>query len=248
VATVLVGGWLVRLTLGLWRGEILGRGAGRALVAVGAVSLLAQGIGLGHEIGGLYFADEGTFLAEARRINELRALRPWFVYPHFLYYWDALALWAADLCGPLVPLAARWIWRVEGELNVAGLVTRCASGLLAALAPPAVFLAARRLTLGDAEDDRSAATRGALVAGLLLALSPTFIEVGHLNISDVPAAAFAAATAYGVALLLTRETTRSYVWPASLPGRRGQVPGGLVALAIAAVWLRGVRIVASTAD
>ncbi len=226
----------------LWQGETLDRAAGRALLLVAGAAFLVQATGLGHEIGGLYFADEGTFLAEARRINAERALRPWFVYPHFLFYWDALALWVADLCGPIVPAIARRLWGVAGELNVAALVTRCASSTLAALSTVPVFLAARRLALGSDDAPRPQAALTGLAAAALLALSPTMVEVGQLNISDVPAAFFAACTAYGVSLLVERESTRRFLLTGLAAGLAAgsKYPAGLVAVAIAAVWLRGV--------
>ena len=242
VAAILAANWLIVLARRLWRGDVLDRFAGRALVLVTLVSLVVQAIGLGHEIGGLYFADEGTFLAEARRINHERALRPWFVYPHFLYYWDALALWIADLGGSLVPAAARLVWGVEGELNVGALVTRCASAALAGLAAVPVFLGARRLVLGDAQGNEAVGARAGIVAALLLALSPTFLEVSHLNISDVPAAFFTACTAYGVTLLLARPTAWRYAWTGVAAGLAAgsKYPAGVVAVAILAAWLRHV--------
>jgi hypothetical protein len=224
---------LGRLAAGLWRGERLERPAGRILLLAVAAAFLVALAGLGHEIGELYFADEGTFLAEARRINAGRALRPWFVYPHFLFYWDALALWLADLGGPLVPATARLVWGVEGELEVAALVTRCASSALAALAVVAVFLAARRL----------AGLGAAAAAAALLVLSPTWVEIGHTNLADVPAAAFAAAALWAVAELLARESARGYLAAGCAAGLAAgsKYPAGLVALAIAAPWLRGLR-------
>jgi hypothetical protein len=244
-ALILGSAWLSRLAGRLWRGELMDRTAGRFLLLATAIALLAQAIGLGHEIGALYFADEGWFLAEAKRINAERPLRPWFVYPHFLFYWDALALWVADLCGPLVPAVARRLWSVEGALNVSAVVTRAASALLAALATVPTFLGARRLALAPAdggERDDAAAARAGLAAALLLALSPTLVEVGHLNLADVPAGFWSACAAYGVALLIERETVRRYVLTGAAAGLAAvsKYPAGVVAVAIAAVWLRGV--------
>ncbi len=244
-AAVVFGAWWgLHLVARLWSGELLDRSAGRWLLLTTAVALVVQAIGLGHEIGGRYFGDEGWFLAEAQRINSERPLRPWFVYPHFLFYWDAFALWLADLCGPLVPVLARRVWGVEGHLNVAALVSRGASALLAALATVPTFLAARRLMLdpGETRDRDGAAARAGLAAALLLALSPTMVEVGHLNLADVPAAFWSACAAYGVALLIDRETTRRYLLTGAAAGLAAvsKYPAGMVAVALAAVWLRGV--------
>jgi hypothetical protein len=229
----------------LWRGELLDRTAGRFLLVTTAVALLVEAIGLGHEIGGMYFGDEGWFLAEAKRINAERALRPWFVYPHFLFYWDAFALWLADLSGPVMPALARRLWGVEGALNISALVTRGASALLAALATVPTFLGARRLALLPDENgatDSAAAARTGLAAALLLGLSPTLVEVGHLNLADVPTTFWAACVAYGAVLLMERETVRRYVLTGAAAGlaAASKYPAGVVAVAIAAVWLRGV--------
>jgi hypothetical protein len=237
--------WLVDLVRRLWRGELLGRAAGRFLLLAVALALLAEAVGLGHEIGGRYFGDEGWFLAEAKRINAERALRPWFVYPHFLFYWDAFALWLADLCGPVVPALARRIWGVEDALGATALVTRGASALLAALSTVPTFLAARRLARlpgADGETAGAAGARAGLAAALLLGLSPTLVEVGHLNLADVPTALWSACVAYGVVLLMERETVRRYVLTGAAAGlaAASKYPAGVVAVAIAAAWLRGV--------
>lgn len=235
LAVALAGAAVVlgRLAAALWRGERLGTPDGRILLAVLAAAGAAQLVGLGHEIGELYFADEGTFLAQAQRINAGRALRPWFVYPHFLFYWDAFALWIAGLGGRIVPAAARLLWGVAGDLEVAALVTRVASSTLAALAAVPVFLAARRL----------AGAPAAAAAGALLALSPTWVEVGHLNLADVPAAAFAAAALWAVAALLARESLRGYVLAGLAAGLAAgsKYPAGIVAVALAGPWFRGLR-------
>jgi hypothetical protein len=117
--------------------------------------------------------------------------------------------------------------------------------LLAALASVPVFLAARRLALahdGNGEADSAPGVRAGLAAGLLLALSPTLVEVGHFNLSDVPAAFWSACTAYGVILLMERETLRRYLLTGAAAGLAAgsKYPAGIVAVAIAAVWLRGV--------
>jgi hypothetical protein len=124
------------------------------------------------------------------------------------------------------------------------LVTRLASATLAAFATVPTFLAARRLTLapGEGDDSVGAGARAGLCAALLLALSPTMIEIGRLNLSDVPSAFWSACAAYGVALLIERETTRRYLLTGAAAGLAAvsKYPAGVVAVAIAAVWIRGV--------
>jgi 4-amino-4-deoxy-L-arabinose transferase-like glycosyltransferase len=62
-------------------------------------------------------------------------------------------------------------------LEVAALVTRMVSALFVALTPAVVFQLARRI----------AGPRSGLMAALLAALSPLWLDIGHQSISDVPA-------------------------------------------------------------
>ena len=200
------------------------------LLALLALACLTFFTGLERELTGKAFADEGTYLRQAQRINEGRLLRPWFVYPHLLFYLDAFALWLAGLTGALWPALARGVWGVAGDPGVAVLATRCVTALCGALTVVPVFASARRLGgLGAAG-----------LAGAAIALSPTYVEVAHLNISDVPAGLFAAAAFAAAAALLARESRIVYVAGGVAAGLAAgsKYPAGLVAVALAAVYLR----------
>ncbi|HLE85138.1 MAG TPA: glycosyltransferase family 39 protein, partial [Thermoanaerobaculia bacterium] len=217
---------LVRAVRRRWREGL----AGRLLLAVLALALAACFIGLASELTTRYFGDEGIYRANARRINGGQLLRPYFVYPHLLFHLDALALWLAGLFGPVVPRLASALYGVEGVGPVAALVTRGVTALLGALTAAPVFAAARRV----------AGLFAAATAGALAALSPLYLEVAHLNLSDVPGAFFAAMTVMQCAALLDGESRRGYLlaglWAGLAAG--GKYPAGVVAVAIAAVWLR----------
>lgn len=203
---------------------------GRLLLALVTASTAVHFIGLQHEIGHLYFADEGAFLAQGRRINDGQLVRPWFIYPHLLFYLDAVALWLAGLFEPVVAALARLVYGVEGADAVAVLVTRSVTATLGALTVVPVFAVARRIA-GEA---------AAGLAGTIAVLSPIYVEVAHLNISDVPAAFFATLTLVPVTALLERERARDYVLAGLAAGLAAgsKYPAGLVAVAIAAVWVR----------
>lgn len=215
--------WLARL----WRED---RGS-RILLALALLSLVLCFVGLDHEVGGRGFADEGTYRAQAERINrEGQLLRPWFVYPHLLFYLNALALWVAGLFQGAVDGLARLVYGVEGELAVSVLVTRSVTATLGALVPVPVFVAARRV----------AGLPAAVAAGALAALSPQVVEIAHQNLSDVTAAFFAALALMQATALLDGERTRDYVlagvWAGLAAGSK--YPAGVVAVAIVALWLR----------
>lgn len=226
-------GYLGRLAVRLWRDTLLEGGAGRWLLGLAVLSFVVSFVGLGHELGGLYFADEGTFVAQAQRTNGGQLLRPWFVYPHLLFYLDAFALWVASLLGPVVPALAKRLYGIEGELAVAALVARSVTATLGAATVVPAFLLGRKI-------DREAPLASALTGGLLAALCPIFVEVAHLGISDVPAAFFATLALALTARLLDTETARDYALAGAAAGLAAgsKYPTGLVAFAIAALWLR----------
>jgi len=220
-----------RGALRLWRdGEPGGARPGRWLLALLVLSFAAHFTGLGHEIGGLYFADEGTFRAQAERINGGQLLRAWFVYPHLLFYLDALALWVASLFAGPVAAAARLLYGVEGGLEVAGLVTRAVSAGLGALTAWPVFALGRRL------GGLAAGTLG----GALIVLSPIYLEVCHLAIADGPAAFFAAVSLAAAGRLLDGESRRAFLLAGAAAGLAAgcKYPAGIVAVAIVALDLR----------
>lgn len=229
-AAVLVAIQLFSTARRLWKGAgRLARTEGRLLAVLATVALLLALVGIGHEIGGLPFADEGVFLAQAQRINEGQLLKGWFVYPHLLFYLDAFALWLASLAAPVVTTAARLLYGVEGDLFVASLVTRAVTATLAGSTVVPVFLIARRL----------AGTTAAAIAGALLATSPIFLEIGNLNLGDVPAGFFATVALAFVAALVDEESTRGYLGAGIAAGLAAgsKYPAGTVAVAIAAVWI-----------
>jgi len=208
-----------------------GSRAERALLVLLALSLVLCFTGLDHEVAGRDFGDEGIYRATAERVNqEGQVLRPWFVYPHLLFYLDAVALWIAGLFQPAVDLLARLVYGVHGELPVATLVTRSVTALLGALLPWPVFVTARRV-----------AGEGAAVAGAALAaLSPLAVALAHLNLSDVASGFFAALAVAQASALLDRETRRDYLLAGLSAGLAAgaKYPAGLVAVAVAAPWLR----------
>ena len=229
-AFVLVAIPLISTARGLWTGAgLLTRIEGRLLLVLTALALTLSLVGIGHEIGGLYFADEGVFLAQAQRINQGQLLKGWFVYPHLLFYLDAFALWLASLFSPVVTAAARLLYGVEGDLYVASLVTRAVTATLAGSTVVPVFLIACRL----------AGTTAAALAGALLAISPIYLEIGNLNLGDVPAAFFATVALAFVAALADEESTRGYLGAGVAAGLAAgsKYPAGTVAVAIAAVWV-----------
>jgi len=210
----------------LWRA---GR-SGRILLAVLVLAGVTYFTGLGQEVTGRYFGDEGIYLAQALRINQHgQLLRPWFIYPHLLFYLDAVALWLASALGPIVPWLARVLYGVTEPSAIAPLVTRGVTALLGFGAVAPAYVAARRI----------AGEVAAPIAGALLALCPLFIQVAHLNISDVAGAFFAAMAFMQCALLLDAETRRDYLlaglWSGLAAG--GKYPAGVVAIAVAGVWL-----------
>jgi hypothetical protein len=216
----------------LWRAveEPAGARPGRWLLALLALSFAAHFTGLGHEIGGLYFADEGTFRAQAERINDGQLLRAWFVYPHLLFYLDAVALWVASLFAGQVTAAVRVLCGVEGALEVAGLVTRTVSAGLGALTAWPVFALGRRL----------GGLAAGVLGGALIVLSPIYLEVCHLAIADGPAAFFAAVSLAAAARLLDGGSRRAFLLAGAAAGLAAgcKYPAGIVAVAIVALDLR----------
>lgn len=204
------------------------RWPGRWLLGILVMALGVGAVGLDHELGGLYFADEGTYLAQAQRINGGQLLRGWFIYPHLLFYLDAVVLWAASLFSPWVEAAAGRLYGLPAHL-VPALLTRAVTAALGAFTVVPVFLAGRRIA-GD---------RAAVVAALLLALSPLFSGVILLHLSDVPGAFFAALTLVPVTALLTRERAVLYLAAGAAAGLAAgsKYPAGLVTVAVAGVWL-----------
>lgn len=230
VACALTGIW----GFGRMRRSLAGK-RGRELAAVLllpsllALSLVIRLVGLSHEVEGRYYLDEGTYYSHATAINAGTPFRLSFVYPHLMYYLDALALWLASL---FPGTTAGWagLVGVTEPLAVSWLLLRGVVALLSTLAVVPVFLMGERL-----------AGRWAGVAGsLLLIFSPLFNDGSHLNICDVPSAVFATFCLLFVARLVGEERTRDYVLAGVCAGLAAgaKYPAGFVAVAIVAVWLR----------
>ena len=215
----------------LWRvGDAGERAAGRALLALLAAAAVYHFVGIEHELGSRYFGDEGIYLQHAREINDGQLFRAWFIYPHLLFHLDALALWIAALFEPLVHRLAALVYGVEGELPVAALVTRWLTACFGVLVVAPAFAIARRV----------AGTAAAVLAGAFVTLSPLYLEVTHLSISDVPATFFATLTVWQAGRLLERESAGGYalagLWAGLAAGSK--YPAGVSAVAIAALWIR----------
>ncbi len=207
-----------------------GGAEGRILLALVAASFLVHFAGLGHDIAHDYFRDEGTYRQAAQEINRGRLLRAWFIYPHLLFYLDAIALWIASLFEPVVSLVARALYDLDNPHQIRLLVVRHVTATMGALTVLPVFAIARRL----------GGTAGAVLGGALVVLSPLYIQVAHLNISDVPAALFATLTLAAVAALVDGEDWRGWAWAGLWAGLAAgsKYPAGVVAVAIVAAALR----------
>lgn len=217
VTAVWLARWVARRLAGL-RGWALAAAA--VLPALLVLSLVVRCVGLSHEVEGRYYLDEGTYYHHASEINAGRMLRLSFVYPHLMYYLDAVVLWMASL----FPVS------VEDPLGMAWLLLRGVVALLSALTVVPVYRIAERL---------SGAAAGA-AAGLLLIFSPLFNEGSHLNTCDVPSAFFATLCLLFVARLVDEERTRDYLLAGLSAGLAAgaKYPAGVVAVAIIAVWIR----------
>ncbi|HYU30562.1 MAG TPA: glycosyltransferase family 39 protein [Thermoanaerobaculia bacterium] len=222
--------WLTRLLVRRLAGK-----RGRALAAAAVLpallilSLTVRCVGLSHEVEGRYYLDEGTYYHHASEINAGRMLRLSFVYPHLMYYLDAVALWMASLFPGAVKAWAGAVG-VNDPLGISWLLLRGVVALLSALTVVPVYRIAERLT----------GVTGGAVAGLLLIASPLFNDGSHLNTCDVPSAVFATLCLLFVARLVDEETTRDYLLAGLFAGLAAgsKYPAGLVVVAIIAVWIR----------
>ncbi len=208
-------------------------GRERALIfllpALLVLSLAVRFTGLSHEVDGRYYLDEGTYYHHASEIDKGNPLRLSFVYPHLMYYLDAIALW---LTGLFPGVAARWAGAlgVTDPLSIQWLALRSVVGVLSVLTVIPVFWIAERL----------GGRWAAAVASILLIFSPLYNDGSHLNICDVPSAFFATLCLLWVARLVDEESTRDYVLAGVCAGLAAgsKYPAGVVAVAIIAVWLR----------
>ncbi len=187
-------------------------------------------VGLGHEVEGRYYLDEGTYYHHATEILAGRFFSPTFVYPHLLYYLDALALGLASLFPRAVAALAAGLFGVEEPLAVSWLLLRGVVAVLSALTTVPAFFLGRRL----------GGTTAGVLAALLVIFSPVFNEGSHLNTCDVPSAFFATVCLAFVARLIDEERWQDYVRAGLAAGLAAgsKYPAGLVAVAIVAAWLR----------
>ena len=230
LAVVATAVWLTRLLVrrlaGL-RGWALVTAA--VLPALLVLALVVRCVGLSHEVEGRYYLDEGTYYHHASEINAGRMLRLSFVYPHLMYYLDAVVLWMASLFPGAVAAWASAVG-VDDPLGVSWLLLRGVVALMSALTVVPVYRIAERF----------AGVGGGAAAGLLLIFSPLFNDGSHLNTCDVPSAFFATLCLLCVARLVDEERTRDYLLAGLCAGLAAgsKYPAGVVAVAIVAVWIR----------
>src|SRR5579864_2375627 len=223
-------------------------GAALVLPSLLALSLAVRFAGIDSEVSGRYYLDEGTYYHHATMIDRGEVLRLSFVYPHLVYYADALTLWAAARFPTAVAALGRRLYGLDDPLAMAWLLLRGVVALLSALTVVPVYELARRAGGAGAAAGADAAAgaaapwvgraAGALAAALLIA-SDLFNEGSHLNTCDVPSAFFATVCLLLVSRLADRERVRDYVLAGAAAGLAcaSKYPAGLVALGIAAVWL-----------
>lgn len=199
------------------------------LPALLVLALAVRFAGLGHEVEGRYYRDEGTYYHHATKILAGEVFRPTFVYPHFLYYADALVL----LLAGWMPGAARAfgaLYGVSDPLAVSWLLLRAVVALAGALTVWPVYRIGERLLSPGA---------GALGA-LFVIFSPLYNSGSHLNTCDVPAAFFATLSLAFVARLVAEEERwGDYLAAGAAAGlaAASKYPAGVVAVAIFAVWI-----------
>lgn len=210
-------------------------GAAWVLPALVGLSLAVRLAGLDTEVAGRTYLDEGTYYHHATLIDQGEVLSPSFVYPHLVYDADALVLWAAARFPATVAALARRLYGLTDPLAVSWLLLRGVVALLSALTVVPVYRLAAWAIGGPAWLGRAA---GALAAALLIG-SDLFNEGSHLNTCDVPSACFATLCLWFVARLARRESARTYALAGVAAGLAGasKYPAGLVALAIAVVWV-----------
>ena len=216
--------------------RLLGRRPeGPVLLGLVALALVLAFVGLDHEVGRGYYTDEGHYLHHAREINDGNVFTRSFVYPHLLYYLDAFALWLAGLFPTMVDALARGLWNVRAPAAQEWLVLRWISAALGASTVVPVFLVARRI-LGS----RPGALFGGAMAGGLVACAAPYHAGFQVNICDVPSAVLAAWCLLWTSRLLDGEKASDYVVAGALSGLAAatKYPAGVVATAIAALWLR----------
>jgi 4-amino-4-deoxy-L-arabinose transferase-like glycosyltransferase len=225
--------WLAWGAVALFRS--LRAGEERRLRALALAGLTA--LALGVEMSTLDFQlvsharnDEGVYVAVAEKIHSGEERLPQtFNYGHFLYYAGAFSFWIHDLFPETVTGLCRSLYGYEKTSEVRQLLLRGITGLLGALTVVPVFLIG--LTV--------AGSSAALLGGLLIAISPVYLEVASFSISDGPSGFFATLCMLFIARLATRESTADYLFAGVAAGLAAgsKYPGGVVAVGILGVWL-----------
>lgn len=234
-----LGRWLLPLALlalGVWGGQYVAswlapprRTDGLLLLGVLLVAIVVGFAGLGYEVGKGYYTDEGHYLHHARRLLSGELFVRTMIYPHLLYHLDAFALWLAELHpGASVALTSALYGVGEGP-DFDWLVLRLVAATLGVATVVPIFLVARRL----------AGRPAALLASAAMIFSAHYHDGFQVNICDVPSASFAAFCLLVVERLARRETTRRYLLAGGLAGLAAatKYPAGMVAVAIAGVWV-----------
>ncbi len=215
-----------------------------ALAGVLLAAFVLRFVGLDFELMDQPIGDEGVFHEVAQRINRGHPLPETFNYGHLLYYVGAFAIWFYDLFPVAITRFLEVFYTTVEGYGVQRILLSGVNALLSTLAAGAVFGTAYRI-VGRAPDPDSETFRGrqalfaALFAAALIVFSPIYNSVAHELIADVPAAAFAAFALYFVSRLLERETLGDYLLAGAAAGfaAASKYPGGVVAIAIFAVWL-----------
>lgn len=203
----------------------------RWLLAVVLVAAAVRLAGADHEVGERAYRDEGTYYHHATEINQGEVLRWSFIYPHLLYYAYAFALWLAALFPGAWAAVCAHVYGVHEALARDWLTLRLVVAGLSTATAVAVFHLGRRL----------GGTAAGVLGAALLIFSPLFNDGSHLIISDVPSACLATFCLVPASRLLRRERLRDYLLAGGLAGLAAatKYPAGVVAVAIAAAWLRG---------
>jgi 4-amino-4-deoxy-L-arabinose transferase-like glycosyltransferase len=229
-ALAVIGLWLLgrcwRTFSGAERNDLLAR---RWALGLLVLALVVRFAGIQFELTDPPRSDEGVYMVESQKINEGDLFPDTFNYGHFLYYAGALALWVQEtLPGPVAGVCSV-VYGAKSPFEISRLLLKGINALLGALTALAMFSVGRRL--------------GGLTAGvfsaLLIIFSPLYNDISQQLISDVPSGYFAALTMVFVARLVDGENLRDYLLAGVAAGLAAgsKYPGGVVALAIFAVWL-----------
>lgn len=228
---IAAGWWWIRLVDRQARDCAASVRFGRLLLwALVATAVVASFAGIDHEASIRFNGDERTYVGHARQINQGHWVRDSFIYPHLLYNLSALTLWIRTLFPGIVDGTITAVWGSGGEEETVWILLHGLTALFGMATPVLTYILGRRL----------ADARAGLVGAFLALASPLILETNHLLLCDVPAAFFVLATLVVVAALVDHERWSHYLAAGACAGLAAgsKWPAGLVALAIALVWLR----------